>query len=173
MMTCDGIPEVCRRKHDSGMLGGGRGSNGDDFAESRGLLRASVIQNRLCADPASTIRHLRHLRSGIYGISSVCHDPSANRAESQEREKRSENRTTPMARATPRNCDFFFFGGGGVRISRHPNHGWRNRGYREVPSPPGPIHFISWVEHRWTQYITKMDLFLLLLDCFSATAIVV
>ena len=51
-------------------------------------------------------------------------------------------------------------------------HGWRNRGDREGPSPPGPSHFISWMgPGRFNFY--ENGPFLILLDCFSAIAIVV
>ena len=38
-------------------------------------------------------------------------------------------------------------------------HGWRNRGDREGPSPPGPINSISWVGPEGDQYIAKMGHF--------------
>ena len=53
-------------------------------------------------------------------------------------------------------------------------YGWRNRGDREGPSPPGPINFISWVGPGGGGPIyNENGPFLLLLDCFSAIAIVV
>ena len=45
---------------------------------------------------------------------------------------------------------------------------------REGFSPPGPSNSISWVGPEGTQYsYNENGPFLLLLDCFSATAIVV
>ena len=131
----------------------GGGSNGDDFAESRGLLRATVIQNKLCTDPASCIRH-SDPASTTSRLSVTIHRQTGPNL----RDERRGARIGPRPWQGRRHEVVIFWG---VRISRHPNHGWRNRGDREVPSPPGPINFISWVEHRWTQYIciTKMDPF--------------